>query len=438
MDLEGFAKRGLRRSDPDVESKLTEIILEAKEDVSGEYARRLARAVLEEAKVTLDPRGEVFDLWNSGVTMGEFGVGSRGLGDFYAHGKIAEVIGQTDAVVDSRQLDDSGAVKAGDKYIVLTVDGMHSRLSDYPFLAGFHVTRATLRDIYVMGARPVAMLSDVHLADDGDVARLFDHIAGIAAVGELAGVPLITGSTLRIGGDMVIGDRLSGCVGAVGVSDNLTPRKDATPGDVILMTEGAGGGTICAAALYYGRHEVVDETLNIKFLEAAAALLDADVMIHAMTDVTNGGIRGDAKEISHTAGVKLIFEEEKMSRLVNPRVLEMLESLEIDYLGVSIDALLIIAPKSSARKISEVIGSVGVAIDQVGRVEEGTGVELHTLDGVKDFEPRFRESAYTPIKKAVGEKTPRDFSDMKKMVDQAAQRAVAKKERFVEMIIKER
>jgi len=289
MDLEGFAKRGLRRSDPDMESKLTEIILEVKEDISGDYARRLARAVLEEAKVTLDPRGEIFDLWNSGVTMGDFGVGSRGLGDFYAHGKIAKVIGQTDAVVDSRQLDDSGAVKAGDEYIVLTVDGMHSRLSDYPFLAGFHVTRATLRDIYVMRARPVAMLSDVHLADDGDVARLFDHIAGIAAVGELAGVPLITGSTLRIGGDMVIGDRLSGCVGAVGVSDKLTPRKDATPGDVILMTEGAGGGTICAAALYYGRHEVVDETLNIKFLEAAAALLDADVMIHAMTDVTNGG-----------------------------------------------------------------------------------------------------------------------------------------------------
>ena len=438
MDLEGFAKRGLRRSDPDVESKLIEIILEAKENVSGDYARRLARAVLEEAEVTLNPQGEVFDLWNSGVTMGEFGVGSRGLGDFYAHGKIAEVIGQTDAVVDSRQLDDSGAVKAGDEYIVLTVDGMHSRLSDYPFLAGFHVTRATLRDIYVMGARPVAMLSDIHLADDGDVARLFDHIAGIAAVGELAGVPLITGSTLRIGGDMVIGDRLSGCVGAVGVSDNLTPRKDATPGDVILMTEGAGGGTICAAALYYGRHEVVDETLNIKFLEAAAALLDADVTIHAMTDVTNGGIRGDAKEISYTAGVKLIFEEEKMSRLVNPRVSEMLESLEIDYLGVSIDALLIIAPKSSVRKISEVIRSVGVDIDQVGRVEEGTGVELHTSDGVKDFEPRFRESAYTPIKKTVGEKTPRDFSDMKNMVNQAAQRAVAKKERFVDMIRRER
>ena len=90
-----------------------------------------------------------------------------------------------------------------------------------------------------MGSQPVALLSDVHLADDGDVAKLFDHIAGIAAVSELVNVPLITGSTLRIGGDMVIGDRLTGCVGAVGVADKITPRKDAAPGDVIIDDRGS-------------------------------------------------------------------------------------------------------------------------------------------------------------------------------------------------------
>ena len=435
MDLEGFAKRGLSRGYPDLEERLAEMIAEVKgERITRAHAERLAKAVLEEARATLNPRGDVFDLSEAGVTMGDFGVGSRGLGDFYAHEKIAEVIGETDAVVDSRQLDDSGAVEAGGRYIVLTVDGMHSRLSDYPFISGFHVTRATLRDIYVMRARPVAMFSDIHLADDGDVSRLFDHLAGIAAVGELTGVPLITGSTLRIGGDMVIGNRLTGCVGAVGVSDRLSPRKDAAPGDVILMTEGAGGGTVCAAALYYGRHEVVDETINIKFLEAASALLDSEVEIHAMTDVTNGGIRGDAKEISKTAGVKLVFEEERMRRLVNRRVLEMLEELEIDYLGVSIDALLIIAPPSSAGEIVGAVRGAGVEIDAIGWVEEGRGVELHVGGEVMDFEPRFRESAYTPIKRAVDEGPARDFVEMRVKVDEAAERAIAKKRRFVERI----
>ncbi|MDM7939863.1 MAG: AIR synthase-related protein [Methanothrix sp.] len=433
MDLEGFAKRGLKRNDPEVESKLAMLIREVK-DIPRERAEALARAVMQEAVATLHPRGDVFRLEQVGVSMGDFGIGSRGSGDFYTHKKIAEVIGQTSAVVDSRQLDDSGVVKAGDKFIVVTVDGMHSRLSDYPFLAGFHVTRAALRDIYVMGAKPVALLSDIHLADDGDVAKLFDHLAGIATVSELIQVPLITGSTLRIGGDMVIGDRLTGCVGAVGVSHKLAARKDARPGDVIMMTEGAGGGTVCAAALYYGMHEVVDETLNIKFLEACEALLKEDLAIHAMTDVTNGGIRGDAKEISYTAKVKLVFEEERMRRLVNSQVLEMLEGLKIDYLGVSIDALLIIAPPDEAQKISRTIRSVGVAVDEIGHVEEGTGAQLHMDGRFFDFEPRFREAAYTPIKKAIGQDAQRNVSEMTRLVDLAARNAVEKKRQFIKKI----
>ena len=435
MDLEGFAKRGLSREDPEIEAKLVWLIREVKQ-IPEEKALILAKAVLEEARATLHPRGEVFALERAGVSMGDFGVGSRGSGDFYTHTKIAEVIGRTHAEVDSAQLDDSGVVRAEGKLITVTVDGMHSRLSDYPFLAGFHVTRAALRDVYVMGARPVALLSDIHLADDGDVSKLFDHLAGIATVSELIDVPLITGSTLRIGGDMVIGDRLTGCVGAVGVSDGITPRKSAVPGDVIMMTEGAGGGTVCAAALYYDRHEVVEETLNIKFLEAAEALLKENLIIHAMTDVTNGGIRGDAKEISYTAAVKLVFEEEKMSRLVNPRVLKMLDDLEIDYLGVSIDALLIIAPRQEAEKICRVIREAGVAVDQIGTVEEGSGAYLRKDGHLSDFSPRFREAAYTPIKKAVGQEAERDVEEMRERVDLAALNAVEKKRRFVHKIKK--
>jgi len=433
MDLEGFTKRGLLRKDPEIKNKLISLIREVKR-IPEDKAFILAEAVLEEAAATLHPRGEVFRLEYVGVSMGDYGVGSRGSGDFYTHTKIAEVIGRTNAVVDSRQLDDSGVVKGNGQYITVTVDGMHSRLSDYPFLAGFHVTRAALRDVYVMGAKPVALLSDIHIADDGDVSKLFDHIAGIATVSELIGVPLITGSTLRIGGDMVIGDRLTGCVGAVGVSDKITPRKSARPGDVIMMSEGAGGGTVCAAALYYGWHEIVDETLNIKFLKASQALLRQKLSIHTMTDVTNGGIRGDAKEIAYTAGVKLVFFEDRMRKLVNPRVLEMLEALEIDYLGVSIDALLVIAPEDASREIIKIIEDVGIAIDVIGYVDRGCGADL-IIDGkTTDFAPRFRESAYTPIKKVVGQDAHWNEVEMQRRVDLAARKAIEKKKHFVERI----
>ncbi|MBN1133536.1 MAG: hypothetical protein JXA38_01145, partial [Methanosarcinaceae archaeon] len=270
----------------------------------------------------------------------------------------------------------------------------------------------------------------------GDVAKIFDHIAGITTVSELTGIPLVTGSTLRIGGDMVIGERMTGGVGAVGVASDLTSRVQAEVGDVILMTEGAGGGTISTTALYYGMHEVVDETINIKFLEACEALIRLGLTshIHAMTDVTNGGIRGDAKEISRTAGVKLVFKESRIRPLVNHVVLEMLESLEIDYLGVSLDALLIIVPEGFADEIMHTVRSAGVLIDVIGRIEDGIGSEI-IINGKKhDFTPRFRESAYTPIKKIVGEDEPCDFEDMKRAIDRAALQAVEKKRHVIEMI----
>ncbi|MFZ0926472.1 MAG: AIR synthase related protein [Halobacteriota archaeon] len=430
MDLEGYAKRALRQglAKEVIERTLAERILEVR-DIPLDSAVRIAQAVLEEAERTLCDRER------SGVTMGNFGVGSRGSGDFYVHEEIARIIGKTSAIVGSDQLDDSGVVRAKGDLIVVTVDGMHSRLSDFPFLAGFHVTRASLRDIYVMGAQPVALFSDIHLADDGDVSKVFDYTAGIGAVADVMNVPLVTGSTLRVGGDVVIGDRLTGCVGAVGVASNqgLTARINAREDDVILMTEGAGGGTITATALYNGRSDVVKQTLNLKFLHACDRLLRDGLVtkIHAMTDVTNGGIRGDAEEISKTAQVKLVLEEEKIRRLIDPTVLTMLDDLQIDYMGVSIDSLLIVAPAQLEAEIKSTLNGV-IKVDQVGHVESGSGAEA-LRDGKRfTITPKFRESAYTPVKKVVGEHADhQEIQQMRARVDLAAARALRMKEQMI-------
>lgn len=436
MDVEEFSRRHLAAGTPDDEivRLLAQDVLSIKQNrISPAYAEAFARAVLLEVKNSTGLSGDLFTFEPAGSSMGEFGVGSRGAGDFFAHRQLARIIGQTSAAVGVDEMDDAGAVRAEGEYIITTVDGMHSRLSDFPFLAGFHVTRATLRDTYVMGAKPVALLSDIHVADDGDVAKIFDYTAGVTTVGEAMGVPLVTGSTLRIGGDMVLGSRMTGCVGAVGVARHLTARKKIAPGDVLLMTEGAGGGTIATAAIYSGFPEVVDETINLQFLKASEALLASSVLsdIHAMTDVTNGGLRGDAYEMAETADCRIVVEEDELRTLVRPKVLAMLDALEIDYLGVSLDALLVVAPPEVAPAIKQVVGSAGVAMKEIGYVEEGAAESVLKVDGkIRDFSPRFRESAYTPVKKVVdGDK--RDFEEMKAGVERAAEAAIAKKERML-------
>jgi hydrogenase expression/formation protein len=434
MDVEEYVRKKIAdgESDSVIEKSLADHILGMK-DVKSSYATAFAHAVIDEVKNTLDLTGDFFAFTPASVKMGEFGVGSRGKGDFFAHRQIARIIGKTSASVGVDEMDDAGAVKVGDNYVICTVDGMHSRLSDYPFLAGFHVTRATLRDVYVMGAKPIMLFSDIHVADDGDVAKIFDYTAGITTVGEAMDVPLVTGSTLRIGGDMVLGNRLTGCVGAVGIAQHMTARKSTQIGDVLLMTEGAGGGTIATAGIYSGFPEVVEQTINLNFLNTCEILMKNGVFmkIHAMTDVTNGGLRGDIYEMAETAQSRIVIDDTRINSLVEPHVREMLEKLQIDYLGVSLDALLIVAPPDAAAEISSIVKSAGVGIEVIGRVEKGKPESVLMVDGKEhDFTPRFRESAYTPVKKVV-DTDMRDFEEMKEGVLKASEAAIRKKERVL-------
>jgi hydrogenase expression/formation protein len=287
-----------------------------------------------------------------------------------------------------------------------------------------------------MGARPVMLFSDIHVADDGDVAKIFDYTAGVTTVGELAGVPLVSGSTLRIGGDMVIGDRMTGCVGTVGVAEHITARRKAAPGDLLLMTTGAGGGTVATTALYYGYHDVIEKTINLTFLHAADAILKSKLLgsIHAMTDVTNGGLRGDVHEMAKTAGLRFIVEEEKVRGLIDPDVYRMLYKLEIDPLGVSVDALLVIAEPETIYGVQALLSKMGVESSIIGRVEEGKAEPVLVRNGrEEEFSPRFREAAYTPLKKLV-EKEEQDFDYMKNQVDRAAKAAIEKKTRIIKKL----
>lgn len=429
MDLEGLARDLYNQGKKD-----EDIIKELNKHLGSE---RKCRAILEEIKNTEHIRDDfvrqICEFPRSSVTANDSGLGCRGTGDFYVHRMIARMIGDTKAEVDPMAQDDGGAVKFGKEYLVTAVDGMHSRLSHFPFLAGFHATRAAIRDLVVMGATPSALFSDVHVACDGDVGKVFDYTAGLTTVSELIEVPLICGSTLRIGGDMVLGDRLTGCVGAMGQARKLTSRKKARIEDILIMTEGSGGGTIASTALFNGREEVVKETLNIDTIKMGISIVQSDMLdkINGMTDVTNGGLRGDAFEISRTAEFKVELYDWAIESLVNEKVLEMLKSLDIDHLGVSIDSLLLTTRREDARSVLDFIGKNGGKADIVGEIKEGRGVFLKSEEGeLNEIYPDFREAPYTPIKRIVDQedsKSEIDQRQMEKKIEAAIGTSISKK-----------
>lgn len=434
MDLEGFTRRRILKGaeKEDVIRELGTLITEFK-DWSASKQEDFSKAVYEEVKTSLGYKKQdpflrsLLNFPEAGISMGEFGVGSRGAGDFYVHKQISEIAGGKKVLVGPRDQDDAGVVKAQGDYVTVAIDGMHSRLSDFPFIAGFHAARAALRDVYVMGSRPIAMISDLHLADDGDVGKLFDFTAGLGCVGELTGVPVVSGSTLRIGGDMVFGDRLVSAVGAVGAS--RTPpkaRRNAVEDDVILLTQGSGGGTVTTIAIYHGYFDVVKETLNVEFTDACEELFMNGLKdVHAMSDVTNGGIRGDAAQISESSGKKLVFNEEALYQAVNRKVLGMLRELGIDPLGISTDSLMLILPPDAVPVIRKSLRRV-TKIYEVGHIEKGHGVKILGERG-KELKPLFRESPYTKVKKVIGDKKPRDVEKMKRRINSSCLKSIRKK-----------
>jgi hydrogenase expression/formation protein len=108
----------------------------------------------------------------------------------------------------------------------------------------------------------------------------------------------------------------------------------------------------------------------------------------------------------------------------------MLEKLDIDYLGVSLDSLLIFCPEESKRNIIETLEANDVQVVEVGKVVEG---DKALLDG-KDFSPKFRESAYTPVKKAVGEEACGDQENLHKGAKDAAEEVGKKIRKVVEYV----
>ncbi|MHA2128173.1 MAG: hypothetical protein ACW99E_22985 [Promethearchaeota archaeon] len=156
-DLEGLTRRlinkGLKKEEIIV--RLVKEYLDFK-DIDRKAAISLAEAIYEEcvksdiASVIDSFIKYLLEINKAEVTIGKQGVGCRGAGDFFVHKLIAE-LSETEkkAFLSPSSLDDAGAVRISDTkgfdgnedlLIVSKMEGIHSRLSDFPFLCGFHVT----------------------------------------------------------------------------------------------------------------------------------------------------------------------------------------------------------------------------------------------------------------------------------------------------------
>ncbi|UXD21328.1 hypothetical protein IPA_02970 [Ignicoccus pacificus DSM 13166] len=392
MDVEDLAKflmgKGFKEEQVEL---LIAFLASVRKGWGKEESLRIAEGAVKDAIVSTKSLSEYKPL-KIGVRAGEGGLGSRGLGDQRVHEALTSLSSPGDAFT------------IGD--LVLAADGFHSRLNEVPLLMGFHATRAAMRDVMVAGGDPLATLIDVHVADDTDISYVLDVSVGAKVASEGCGARFAGGSTLRIGGDVVWGERVTGGSFAVGKGIREWNRFNVEPGDLLCSTVGKGGGTVTAIALYHGLEELADLTVNLDFCKEIRKAFKVEEVKGAF-DWTNGGIVLDAHEISEVKGVKVILYD-SVYKAVHPKLLKALEELNLDPLRTSVDSIVFISSKCPEGTI------------EIGRVEDGKGV---FLEG-KELEVTFRESPYTHSKRAV--------EGIRKEVDvEALLRYVREREKFL-------
>jgi len=130
------------------------------------------------------------------------------------------------------------------------------------------------------------------------------------------------------------------------------------------------------------------------------------------------------------------INESKIQEVINDKVLSLLKDLNIDYLGVSLDSLLIFNPPSITDKILKACSDVNVKITKIGTVKNSDfGIKLISKTGEQKMIPKFRESAYTKIKKLIGEDLTEDKKkEFEEKILKSKQLAEEKKETVLKWI----
>jgi phosphoribosylformylglycinamidine synthase len=223
--------------------------------------------------------------------------------------------------------ENAGAVDVGDGWAVAFKVESHNHPSAVePFQGAATGVGGILRDIFALGARPIAVLDSLRFGEpDSERSRyLLDRaVAGIGHYGNSIGVP-------TVGGEVVFeAPYETNCLVnamAIGLArtEDLIRSAAAGVGNVLVLfgastgRDGIGGASVLASAELDAQDEskrpsvqVGDPFEESKLLECSLELLDAGLLV-ALQDLGAAGLTSAASEMAAKGGVGLDLDVAKV------------------------------------------------------------------------------------------------------------------------------
>jgi len=284
--------------------------------------------------------------------------------------------------------ENAGAVRlAGGLAAVFKVESHNHPSAIEPYQGAATGVGGIVRDIFTMGARPIALLNSLRFGplDDDENRRLMTGVVrGIGDYGNSLGIP-------TVGGEIAFSPSYNGnplvnamCVG-IAQADQLLSARAGDAGNVLLLVgadtgrDGVHGATFASvddpSASHRGVVQVGNPFMEKLLMEACLELLDSPHVV-GMQDLGAAGLTSSSVECADKTGSGVELDVSKVSRRetgLTPYEVMLSESQERMLLVVSPDGVAAVQAVFDRWDLhSDVIGVV--TDDGLLRVRDGAEV----------------------------------------------------------------
>jgi len=228
----------------------------------------------------------------------------------------------------------------------------------------------TVNDLAMCGARPLYLSVGFILEEGLSMETLWQIVQSMKSAADRSGVQIVTGDTKVV--DRGKGDGIFINTAGVGIIQHnldISPQQ-IQPGDVILLNGDIGRHGIAIMATREGlAFELPVESDSAPVAELVQQLIDADIEIHCLRDLTRGGLATGLIELAETSGCKI--EVDEVAIPVQSEVNSACEILGLDPLYIANEGRFVaFVSQKSAEKALKIMKEhpVGEGTRIVGRV----------------------------------------------------------------------
>jgi phosphoribosylformylglycinamidine synthase len=275
--------------------------------------------------------------------------------------------------------ENAGVISTGDGLAVAFKIESHNHPSAVePYQGAATGVGGILRDIFTMGARPVAVLDALRFGDPADARtrHLVDGVVrGVGGYGNCVGIP-------TVGGELVFdlsyqGNPLVNAM-AIGVLEErrLTRAVAPGPGNLVVLfgsttgRDGIGGASVLASATFTDDDpskrpsvQVGDPFAEKLLIEASLELIDRE-LVEGLQDLGAGGITCATSETADRAGTGIVVDLDAI-----PRREPDMEPLEV-MISESQERMCAIVRPERWDAVREVVTRWGLPVAVIGRVTD--------------------------------------------------------------------